>query len=156
MLYVNYISINLGGKIKNWKLKRKILLRKAVNKKLFYISAKDCRAILSFWLPSGSDSKESTCNAADPGSIPGSGRSSGEGNETPGCLPGRSHGQGSLSGYSPWICKESDTTEALSTHALPLSLLGLSMHSFCPKHSCSTSFFPFFWLLPILLCDLSS
>ena len=26
-------------------------------------------------------------------------------------LPGKSHGQGSLVGYSPWGCKESDTTE---------------------------------------------
>ena len=30
--------------------------------------------------PGGSDSKESACNAGDPGSIPGSGRSPGEGN----------------------------------------------------------------------------
>ena len=27
-------------------------------------------------------------------------------------LPGESHGQGSLVGYSPWSCKESDTAEA--------------------------------------------
>ena len=26
-------------------------------------------------------------------------------------LPGESHGQRSLVGYSPWGCKESDTTE---------------------------------------------
>ena len=31
----------------------------------------------------GSDSKESTCNAGDPGSIPGSGRFPGEGNGNP-------------------------------------------------------------------------
>ena len=31
----------------------------------------------------GSDSKESACNAGDPGSIPGSGRSPGEGNDNP-------------------------------------------------------------------------
>ena len=31
----------------------------------------------------GLDSKESTCNAGDPGSIPGSGRSPGEGNDYP-------------------------------------------------------------------------
>ena len=31
----------------------------------------------------GSDSKESTCNAEDPGSIPGSGRSPVEGNDYP-------------------------------------------------------------------------
>ena len=30
-----------------------------------------------------SDGKESTCNAGDPGSIPGSGRSLGEGNSKP-------------------------------------------------------------------------
>ena len=32
---------------------------------------------------SGSDGKESVCNLGDPGSIPGLGRSSGEGNSTP-------------------------------------------------------------------------
>ena len=31
--------------------------------------------------PGGSDSKESACNVGDPGSIPGSGRSSGEEND---------------------------------------------------------------------------
>ena len=31
---------------------------------------------------------------------------------TPIFLPGESHGQRSLAGYSPWGCKESDTTEA--------------------------------------------
>ena len=30
---------------------------------------------------------------------------------TPVFLPGESHGQMSLVGYSPWGCKESDTTE---------------------------------------------
>ena len=33
--------------------------------------------------PVGSDGKESACNAGDPGSIPGSGRSPGEGNGNP-------------------------------------------------------------------------
>ena len=33
--------------------------------------------------PGGSDGKESTCNAGDPGLIPGSGRSPGEGNGNP-------------------------------------------------------------------------
>ena len=47
------------------------------------------------------------------GSIPGSGRSPGEGNGNPPpiFLPGEFHGQRSLVGYSPWGCKESDTTE---------------------------------------------
>ena len=34
---------------------------------------------------------------------------------TPVFLPEKSHGQGSLVGYSPWGCKELDTTERLST-----------------------------------------
>ena len=33
--------------------------------------------------PGGSDNKEPACNAGDPGSIPGSGRSPGEGNGYP-------------------------------------------------------------------------
>ena len=37
-------------------------------------------------------------------------------------LPGESHGQRSLASYSPWGCKESDTTERL-TLLLPLSVL---------------------------------
>ena len=36
-----------------------------------------------WFLPGGSDGKELACNAGDPGSIPGSGRSSGEGNGNP-------------------------------------------------------------------------
>ena len=35
---------------------------------------------------------------------------------TPVVLPGKSHGQRSLVGYSPWDCKESDTTEKLHFH----------------------------------------
>ena len=35
---------------------------------------------------------------------------------TPVFLPGKSHGQRSPEDYSPWGCKESDTTESL-THA---------------------------------------
>ena len=38
--------------------------------------------------PAGLDSKESTCNAGDWGSIPGSGRSPGERNGNPVFLPG--------------------------------------------------------------------
>ena len=34
---------------------------------------------------------------------------------TPVFLPGKFHGQESLVGYSPWGCKELDTTEQLST-----------------------------------------
>ena len=38
---------------------------------------------LTTQLPSGSVSKESACNAEDPGLMPGSGRSPGEGNGNP-------------------------------------------------------------------------
>ena len=60
--------------------------------------------------------KESACNTGDPGSIPGLGRSPGEGNgkPTPVSLPGKSHGHRSLVGYSPWGRKESGTTEQLT------------------------------------------
>ena len=34
-------------------------------------------------------------------------------------LPGESHGQRSLAGYSPWGHKESDTTERLTYTPLP-------------------------------------
>ena len=76
--------------------------------------------------PGGSDGKESACSAGDPGLIPGSGRSPGEGNgyPTPVFLPGEFHGQRSLVGYSPWGCEESDMTELLT-----LSLLFSFMHS---------------------------
>ena len=41
---------------------------------------------------------------------------------TPVFLPGCSHGQSSLAGYSPWGCKESDTTEHThTTHCTGLS-----------------------------------
>ena len=65
----------------------------------------------------GSDSKESTCNVGDLGSIPGLGRSPGGGHGNPlpySCLE-NPHGQRSLKGYSPWGHKELDTTEQLST-----------------------------------------
>ena len=55
----------------------------------------------------------------DVGSIPGLGRSLGGRH---GCtlvlLPGKSHGQRSVVGYSPWGCKESDMTEHLTPHLL--------------------------------------
>ena len=63
--------------------------------------------------PSGSDSKESTCNEGDLDSVPGLGRPPGEGYGKP--LQYSSlenpHGQRSLVGYSPWSHKELDMTE---------------------------------------------
>ena len=61
--------------------------------------------------PGGSDGKASAYNAGDPGSIPGLGRSAGEGNGDPlqyYCLESPMD-----RGYSPWGRKESDTTEGL-------------------------------------------
>ena len=61
----------------------------------------------------------SACNTGDTGDVgstPGSGRSPGEGNGNPlqySCLK-NPHGQRSLAGYSPWVPKESDTTERLN------------------------------------------
>ena len=57
--------------------------------------------------PDGLDGKESACNVGDQGSIPGSGRSPGEGNGNPlqySCLENL-HGQTSLAGYVHGITK---------------------------------------------------
>ena len=53
--------------------------------------------------PGRSADKESICNAGNPGSIPGLGRFPGERDRIPipVFLPGESHGQRSLAGYSP-------------------------------------------------------
>ena len=74
--------------------------------------------IINRGFPDGSDSKESACNAGDPDSIPGMGI------ESPGkapwrrewllipeFLPGEVHEQRRLVGYSPWGCKELETSE---------------------------------------------
>ena len=67
--------------------------------------------------PGGSTGKDSAYNVGDLGSMPGLGRSPGEGNGYPlqySCLE-NPHGQRSLAGYSPWGPKEWDSTERLST-----------------------------------------
>ena len=38
---------------------------------------------------------------------------------TPVFLPGKSHGQRSLAGYNPWVCKSWRQPKQLSTHAPP-------------------------------------
>ena len=68
--------------------------------------------------PHGSDGKESSCNAGDLGQIfdpwvreiPWRR----EWQLTPVLLPGESHGQRSVAGYSPWGCKGLDMTEWLT------------------------------------------
>ena len=49
--------------------------------------------------------KNPHANTGDMGSVPGLGRSPGEGNGTPVFLPEKSHGQRNLVAYSPWSCK---------------------------------------------------
>ena len=58
--------------------------------------------------PDSSVGKEFTCNAGDPGSIPGSGSSSGEGIGYPLQYSGL---QNSINCMSPWGHKDLDTTE---------------------------------------------
>ena len=71
--------------------------------------------------PGGSDSKESTCNIRDLGSVPGLRRFPGEGNSYPLQYSGLENccGQRSLEGYSPWDCKEKDLTAWPSTQPKP-------------------------------------
>ena len=61
--------------------------------------------------PGGSEVKVSSCSTGDPGLIPESERSPGEGNGNP------LQGWGCLVGYSPRGRKESDTTEQLRFHS---------------------------------------
>ena len=76
-----------------------------------------CRYMICKWL----SGKESACSAGDPGAV---GSTSGSGRfpwrraqqPTPVSLPGESHGQRSLVGYSPRGRTESDTTEVTDTH----------------------------------------
>ena len=60
-------------------------------------------------LPRWLSDKESASQAGDSGLIPGKWQL------TPVFMLGKSHGQRSLAGYSPWDRKESETTERLNT-----------------------------------------
>ena len=73
--------------------------------------------------PGGSNGKVSACSVGDPGSIPGLGRSPGEGNANPlqySCLENPMDGEAcrlqSMVGYSLWGCKEWHMTEWLHFH----------------------------------------
>ena len=68
-----------------------------------------CCSTMKMGFPDSSVGKESTCNAGDPGLIPESGRSPGEGKGYPLQYSGL---ESSMD--SPWGHKESDTTEWLS------------------------------------------
>ena len=64
-------------------------------------------------LPGDSDGKVSACNVGVLGSIPGFGRSAGEGNDYPLKYSDleNSLDRRAWRNYSPWDCKELDTTE---------------------------------------------
>ena len=70
--------------------------------------------------PGGSDGKVSACNVGGPGFDPWVGKIPWRRKWQPILVlaPGKSHGQRSLVGYSPWGRKQSDTTERL--HSLSL------------------------------------
>ena len=75
-----------------------------------------CLLKCSKGFPGASVVKNLPANEEDPGSIAGLGRSPGEGNGNPlhsSIFAGKSHGQRSLVGYSPWGHKKSDMTEWL-------------------------------------------
>ena len=68
-------------------------------------------------------------------------------------LPGESHGQRSLGGYSPWGCKESDTTERLNTPPGCLSKqtgVFLIMHLSSQQQTLSTPIY--IWICSRLPC----
>ena len=60
---------------------------------------------------------------------------------TPVSLPGKSHGQRSLVGCSPWGCKESGTIKQLTlTYTSTSDLLALSSNEFCVSYKCGTEY----------------
>ena len=67
---------------------------------------------------------------------------------TPVFLPGKSHGQRSPAGYSPWGCENSDTTE-MTQHACVLSWAGLTAPGSC--FWCLNSQYNCLFLLPFPL-----
>ena len=92
-----------------------------------------CRGYIMYRFPRGLRGKESACNAGAVGSVPGSRRSNGGGHShpTPVFLPGESHGQRSLVGYSSWGFKESDITDATyhtRTHTMYICLMAKDKH----------------------------
>ena len=70
---------------------------------------------VKFGFPCGSAGKESACNAGE-GSVPGLGRSPGEGKGYPLQYSGLVISMDCI--YSPWGCKELDTTEGLTFNSV--------------------------------------
>ena len=100
---------------------------------------KKCEYIIGDFL-SGSDGKESACNAGDLGLVPGLGRSPGEGHGNPSCHGQCQYsylespqGQRCLVGYSPWGHQESDATEGLSTKTHSVTFWESRKQPRCPS-----------------------
>ena len=76
---------------------------------------------------------------------------------TPALLPGKSHGRRSLIGYSPWGCKESDTTEQLQFNSIHPSKTSLAQETSSQQSPFFTTW-PVFWFflfkpsLPFTTC----
>ena len=97
-----FISFSLG----DWA--KKILLQFMLENVLPMVSSRSfmMSCFILWGFPGGSDGKESACNVGDPDSIPGLGRSPGEGNGYPlqySCLENPMDRERSLAGYSPWV-----------------------------------------------------
>ena len=63
---------------------------------------------------------------------------------TPVFLSGKSHGQRSLVGYSPWGCQESDTTEWISTQAVCVYMCFSSTIYLIYTPNSNSTFIPFY------------
>ena len=76
------------------------------------------RASWSWGFPGSSDGKEPACHCRRCRFNPQAWKISWrrKWHPTPVFLPGKPHGQKNLAGYSPWGCRESGSTEQLSTH----------------------------------------
>ena len=86
-------------------------------------------------VPGGSDGKESACSAGDPGSIPASGRSLGEGygySLQYSCLENPTD-QGAWWATVQWGPKGSDTTEQLTLHFFNSGKLVFRFFSYCKQ-----------------------
>ena len=92
---------------------------------MFYLTSYTPSWGLLRWL----SGKESSCKAGDMGSIPGLNQCRRNWQSTQVFFLGKSHGQKSLEGYSPWGLKESDMTEHTYTHTPRYS--GRMWNSFC-------------------------
>ena len=108
------LSLVPGDNLEGWGTGGRLMSEDAGVHTWFTLYTRTNTALQSSYLgfPGGSDGKESSCSAGDPGSILG--REDALGEEmaaTPVFLPGESHGQRSLVGYSPQGRKESDMTE---------------------------------------------